>query len=51
MSIKLYFLNSHFLDNLGAFSKEQGERFHKDLNKMECRYQGRWNTRMMADYC
>lgn len=54
MSIKLHFLNSHldyFPDNLGAVSEEQGERFHQDLKEMERRYQGRWNTRMMADYC
>ena len=54
MSIKVHFLNSHldkFPDNLGAVSDEQGERFHQDLMTMEERYQGRWDVRMMADYC
>lgn len=46
MSLKVHFLHSHldyFPENLGAVSEEMGERFH--------RYQGRWNTTMMADYC
>jgi hypothetical protein len=54
MSIKLHFLNSHldgFPENLGDVSDEQGERFHQDLKIMEERYQGRWDTHMMADYC
>ncbi|GBP56911.1 hypothetical protein EVAR_33967_1 [Eumeta japonica] len=44
MSIKLHYLRNHldkFLDNLGNYSKEQGERFHQDLKVMEERYQGR----------
>lgn len=54
MSIKLHFLKSHldqFPTNLGAVSDEQGERFHQDIRTMEERYQGRWDTHMMADYC
>ena len=54
MSIKLHFLDSHvdyFPANLGAYSEEQGERFHQDICSMERRYQGRWNVSMMADYC
>lgn len=54
MSVKIHFLNSHldyFPANLGAFSEEQGERFHQDICEMERRYQGRWNVNMMADYC
>jgi hypothetical protein len=54
MSVKLHFLHSHlsyFPDNLGAFSEEQGERFHQDICEMERRYQGFWNINMMADYC
>ena len=53
MSIKLHFLNSHldqFPDNLGAWSDEQGERFHQDLKIREQRYQRRWDKSMMADY-
>jgi hypothetical protein len=51
---KVHFLDSHldyFPKNLGAVSKEQGERFHQDIKEMERRYQGRWNVNMVADYC
>ena len=54
MSLKVHFLFSHlhrFPQNLGAVSDEQGERFHQDFKTMEERYQGRWDKRMMADYC
>ena len=54
MSIKLHFLHSHlseFPANCGDVSDEQGERFHQDLKVIEKRYQGRWDTSMMADYC
>ena len=46
MSVKVRFLLSHldyFPENLGAFSEEQGERFHQDIKVMEKRYKGRWN--------
>ena len=54
MSIKMHYLHSHldcFPHNLGDLSEEQGERFHQDIKTMEERYQGRWDTHMMADYC
>jgi len=54
MSVKIHFLHSHldyFPSNLGAFSEEQGERFHQDISEMERRYQGRWNVNIIADYC
>ena len=54
MSIKVHFLDSHldkFPDNCGNFSNEQGERLHQDLKIMEDHYQGRWDKRMMTDYC
>ena len=54
MSIKLHYLHSHldrFSENLGDLSEEQGERFHQDIKIMEERYQGRWDSHMMADYC
>jgi hypothetical protein len=54
MSIKIHYLHSHlerFPENLGDISEEQGERFHQDIKIMEERYQGRWNSHMMADYC
>ena len=54
MSIKVHYLFSHFdrfPENIGDVSEEQGERFHQDIKSMEERYQGRWDTHMMADYC
>ncbi|GBP65212.1 hypothetical protein EVAR_49012_1 [Eumeta japonica] len=54
MSIKLHFLHSHldrFPENLGDMSEEQGECMRQDLRVMEERYQGFWDTNMMADYC
>ena len=54
MSFKLHCFNSHldyFPENLGAVSEEQGERFHQDIKDMERRYQGRWDTNMMGNYC
>ena len=54
MSIKLHYLFNHrdyFLENLGDVSEEQGERFHQVMRTMEERYQGRWDSHMMADYC
>ncbi|GBM66871.1 hypothetical protein AVEN_213365-1 [Araneus ventricosus] len=38
-------------ENLGAYSEEQGERFHQDVHDIERRYQGRWGVNMLADYC
>ena len=52
MSIKLHFLHCHldfFQENLGDFSEEHGERFHQDIQPMERRYQGRWDSAMMGD--
>ena len=54
MSIKLHYLHSHldkFPDNPGDVCEEQGERFHQDIQVMENRYQGRWDSHMMSDYC
>lgn len=48
----LIIMGYHILPHtLGAYSREQGERFHQDLRVMEDRYQGRWDEHMMADYC
>jgi hypothetical protein len=44
MSLKLHFLASHldyFPPNLGAVSKEKGERFHQDQKDVERRCQVR----------
>jgi hypothetical protein len=54
MSLKVHFLNAHldyFLENLGAVSEEQGERFHQDIKELGTRYQERWNVNIMGDYC
>ena len=54
MSIKIRYIFSHlgrFPENLGEVSEEQGERFHQAIKNMEMRYQGRWDSRMMSDYC
>jgi hypothetical protein len=52
MRLKIHFLESHldfFQESLGEVSDEHGERFHQDI--MEKRYQGKWNSSMMAHYC
>jgi len=54
MSLKIHFLESHFdifPENLGEVSDEHGERFQQDIMAMEKRYQGRWTSSMLADYC
>ena len=54
MSLKIHFLDSHldfFPENLGAVSDEHGERFHQDILSMEIRYQGKWSSYVLADYC
>jgi hypothetical protein len=54
MNIKIHFLHSHldkFPANLDDYSEEQGERFHQDMKITEERYQGRWDSHMIADYC
>jgi len=54
MSLKIHFLESHldfFPENLGKVSDEHGERFHQDILAMEKRYQGKWTSSMLADYC
>ena len=54
MSIKILHLFSHlgrFPENLCDVSKEQSERFHQAIKNMKMRYQGRWDSHMMSDYC
>ena len=53
MSLKVNILDSHldkFKENMGAYSEDQGERFHKDILDFEHRYQGENNENMMRDY-
>ncbi|GBM63474.1 hypothetical protein AVEN_260906-1 [Araneus ventricosus] len=54
MSLKIHFLHSHlefFPENLGSVSGEHGERFHQDISNMGASYEGKWNPKMLADYC
>jgi len=54
ISLKIHFLESHlhfFPENLGEVSDEHGERFHQDIMAMEKRYQDKWTSSMLADYC
>ena len=54
MSLKIHFWSPtwiFFSENLGEVSDEHGERFHQDIVAMEKRYQGRWTSSMLADYC
>ena len=54
MSLKIHFLESHldfFPENLGKVCDEHGEIFHQDILSMEKRYQGKWTSSMLADYC
>ena len=51
MSIKVHFLHSHldaFPENLEDVSDEGGERFHQDIQTMEERYQGRYDTKYVG---
>jgi len=54
MSLKIHFLHSHldfFPENCVAVSNEHGECFHLDISSMGKRYQGKWNSAMVANYC
>ena len=37
-------------ENLGAYSAEQGKRFHQDITDFKSRYQTQYNENMMGDY-
>ncbi|XP_061428563.1 uncharacterized protein LOC133355213 [Lethenteron reissneri] len=53
MSLKVHILDAHldtFKENMGAYSKEQGERFHQDILDFEHRYQGQYHENMLGDY-
>ena len=53
MSLKVHILDAHldkFKENMGAFSEEQGERFHQDILDFERRYQGQYNENVMGGY-
>ena len=48
-------LSSFHLDffppNMGEISDELGKRFHREIEGLENRYQGRITRNMLADYC
>ncbi|GBM33829.1 hypothetical protein AVEN_76196-1 [Araneus ventricosus] len=43
-------MNVCFPENLGAYSEEQGDRFHQDVRDIERRSPGRRDVNMLADY-
>jgi len=55
VSLKIHFLGSQldffFPETLGEVVDEHGDRFHQDTVPMEKRYQGKWTSSMLADYC
>ncbi|XP_076314715.1 uncharacterized protein LOC143227057 [Tachypleus tridentatus] len=52
MSLKVHILDTHLdkFKNMGAYSEEQGGRFHQDILDFERRYEGTYNENMMVDY-
>jgi hypothetical protein len=54
MSLKIHFLESQLdfsPENLSKVSEEYSERFHQDITAMKKRYQAKWTSSMLADYC
>lgn len=54
MSLKMHFLKNHlneFVNNLGVYSDQHGERFHQDIKVMEKRYKGKNYVHMLGDHC
>ena len=53
-SLKLHFLHSHsdlFPGKLKSVSDEHGERFHQYIATIKKKYQDKWSTSSLADYC
>ena len=53
-SLQIHFLQSHsdfFPENLGDVSDKHSDGFHQDIMATEKRYQGKWTSNMLADYC
>ena len=42
---------SHFLGKSREISYQNGERFNQDIITMVKRYQGKWTSCMLTDYC
>ena len=54
MSLKIHFLHSHsdfFPGKMGSVSNEHGERFNQNIATIERRYEGKWSTSCLDDYC
>lgn len=54
ISLKLHFLHSHldfFPDNRGVVNDENRDRFCQDITTLEKRYQSKWPTPTLAEYC
>ena len=48
------FLKNHldkFVENLGDYSDQHGERFHQDIMVIEKRYKGKNYAHMLGDHC
>ena len=50
MILKIHFLD-FFPKNLGEVSDEHSESFRQGILAMEKRYQGKWTSSTLADYC
>ena len=53
MSFKVLMLDANldqFMENMGTYSEELGERFHQNILDFERRYAGQYNKRIMGDY-
>jgi hypothetical protein len=55
VSLKVCFLETHLdifpPEYLGEVSDEYGVRFHQDIIVMKKRYQGKWTSVILVDYC
>jgi hypothetical protein len=54
MSLKIHVPHSHFvvlLDNCVVVNDEHGERFYQEIERIGKRYQRKWSTSMLVDYC
>ena len=52
MSFKVHMLDANldqFMENMGVYSEELGERFHQNILDFERRYPGQYNKRIMGD--
>ena len=52
MSFKVHMLDANldqFMENMGVYSEELGERFHQNILDFEHRYPGQYNKRIMGD--